>query len=402
MVESLSNMIILIPLVLILIGEIIFYVYYIDNNKKETITYYRDIPSNESPAIVGYMVKENIDGNDIIALILDLWKKEYITVEYRKIDNREQCIIKDTGKDRFMILKDFENYLLDELFKDKKEVVLEEFVSSPKFEMVFKNVGNMIRRRANLKKTHRISYKRLTNKINFLINFIVLGFSIFFPIIYLITHKFLMSVLIGYFINIVVFLLVKKLLVKDKQGTEGLLFGISSVISIVYLSMLVILYLVSSYTYQFNYYFEISNIVISVLLLFSLLIGDYDNKMRLSLIDYIILIYSVVSIVISNLIGICICIIYYSYRLYLKSRKHSYYSDTSEIDKWIALKQFLNDFSNIKDRDLLEIKIWDKYLIYGIAMGVSKKSVLKSAELSNIKLVNESILEKCYSENISF
>ena len=66
MVESLSNMIILIPLVLILIGEIIFYVYYIVSNRKETITYYRDIPSNESPAIVGYMVKENIDGNDII------------------------------------------------------------------------------------------------------------------------------------------------------------------------------------------------------------------------------------------------------------------------------------------------------------------------------------------------
>lgn len=41
-------------------------------------------------------------------------------------------------------------------------------------------------------------------------------------------------------------------------------------------------------------------------------------------------------------------------------------------------------------------------LLYGIAMGVNKKVVIEYAKLANIKLINNSILDKCYSENILF
>ena len=103
-------MILIIVFSLILITEFICYVFYVNSNQKNSIEYYRDIPSNENPALVGLMVKGNVDGNDIVSTILDLWEKEYITVEYRMIDDTQKCILKDSGKDRFLSLKDYENY----------------------------------------------------------------------------------------------------------------------------------------------------------------------------------------------------------------------------------------------------------------------------------------------------
>ena len=124
--------------------------------------------------------------------------------------------------------------------------------------------------------------------------------------------------------------------------------------------------------------------------------------MTLTPIDYIMFLYAIPSMLFGNVIGLCLSIIYLSNRIYLKSPKHSYLSDDNEIDKWIALKKFLNDFSIINQRELMEVKIWDKYLIYGLAMGINKKIILEYAKLSNIKLINNSLLESCYSENILF
>lgn len=395
-------MVLIILMSLLAFFEIVYYFYYIKKQKQEKIEYFRDIPSDEKPAIVGLMVKGNVDGNDIISTILDLWERGYISVEYRIIDDIQKCIIKDTGKDRFMILMDFENYLLDELFKGESEIVFDDFVNSPKFEIVFKNVGKMINRRVNLKKTHKVSYKRLKNKINFLVNYIVLGFALFFPIIYLISKNFLLSVLVGICINLIFFLLIKAILVKEEKSIEVLLFGISSTIATIFFSVLLIVSLISKYTYLNNQFFEIINIAVSILLILCFFIGDYSKKMKITIIDYVVLLYSIVSIPFGNIIGLCLSIIYFSHRIYLKSPKHSYLSDENEIDKWFALKKFLNEFSYISDRELMEVKIWDKYLIYGISMGVNKKIILEYAKLANIKLINGSILDKCYSESIMF
>ncbi len=79
-------------IVIIFLLESIYYIYFINTHKQETIEYFRDIPSNENPAIVGLMVKGNVDGNDIVATILDLWKKDYINVEYRIINGEQKCI----------------------------------------------------------------------------------------------------------------------------------------------------------------------------------------------------------------------------------------------------------------------------------------------------------------------
>lgn len=394
-------MILIIIFSLILIIEFLYYAFYINSNQKNSIEYYRDIPSNENPALVGLMVKGNVDGNDIVATILDLWEKGYISVEYRMINDTQKCILKDSGKDRFLTLKDYENYLLDEIFKENSEVIFEDFVNSPKFEIVFKNVGNMISRRINIKSTHKVSYKKLFNKINFLVNYSVLGFSLFFSIIYMLANDFLISLAISYVVSLMLFVVIRSLLVKNENGIESLLFGITFAISIVYLGLIIIMYLISNFDFQISNTLLIINILASLIFIACLLIGDYDKKIKMTILDYIMIMYSLLSICLGNIVGLCIGIIYYSHRLYLKSPKHVYlYND--EIEKWIALKKFLNDFSYINQRELMEVKVWDKYLIYGISMGVNKKIVLEYAKMANIKLINNTILDKCYSENIMY
>ena len=232
-------------------------------------------------------------------------------------------------------------------------------------------------------------------------NYFVLGFSIFFSIIYILISDFLISLAISYTISITMFVFIKSLLVKNENGIESLLFGMTFALSIIYLGLIIISYLISGYEYQINTYLLITNIITSLMLIICLIIGDYNKKLIMTTFDYIVIIYSILSICFGNLIGLCIGIIYYSHRLYLKSPKHvNLYND--EIEKWIALKKFLNDFSYINQRELKEIKIWDKYLIYGISMGVNKKIVLEYAKMANIKLINNSILDKCYSENIMY
>lgn len=316
--------------ILTLMFECIYYIYFINTNKQEKIEYFRDIPSNENPAIVGLMLKGNVGGNDIIATILDLWEKDYIAVEYRTTNGFQQCIIMDSGKDRFLVLKDYENYLLDELFKDKDEVIFEEFVNSLMYEKTFKN---MINRRVDIKLTHKVSYKRLMSKINFLANYVVLGFAIFFPFIYLISNNFLLSIIVGYTINFALFIFFKSILIKEEHSIESLLFGLTSIIS----GVLIIVYLLGKYTYQYNSYFLLGNISVSILLVLCFFIGDYNKKMVTTIIDYIF-IYSIISVISVDLIGLYICIIYYTHRLYLKSPKHIYLFNDSEVDKWFALR----------------------------------------------------------------
>ena len=60
-------------------------------DKTEKI-YYRDIPSKDSPAIVGKIVKGNVDGNDIIATILDLSYRGYIKIKTEKIKSKEKTL----------------------------------------------------------------------------------------------------------------------------------------------------------------------------------------------------------------------------------------------------------------------------------------------------------------------
>jgi len=60
--------------------------------------------------------------------------------------------------------------------------------------------------------------------------------------------------------------------------------------------------------------------------------------------------------------------------------KRRSYKGKEEFDKWMALKNFLNDFSNLKEYGPKSIIVWEKYLIYGTILGVAK-TVLKALKI---------------------
>lgn len=51
-----------------------------------------------------------------------------------------------------------------------------------------------------------------------------------------------------------------------------------------------------------------------------------------------------------------------------------------EYHKWMALKNFMKDFGRMQEKELPEIKLWEKYLIYATVFGIAKK-LAKTMEL---------------------
>lgn len=44
-----------------------------------------------------------------------------------------------------------------------------------------------------------------------------------------------------------------------------------------------------------------------------------------------------------------------------------------EYQKWLGLKKFMNDFGNFKQKELPEIVLWEKYLVYAVVFGCASK-----------------------------
>lgn len=56
----------------------------------------------------------------------------------------------------------------------------------------------------------------------------------------------------------------------------------------------------------------------------------------------------------------------YSYPAYILNQK-----GVDEVQAWLNLEKYLNDFWNIKDKSLTAIEIWEYYLTYSIALGIN-------------------------------
>lgn len=73
------------------------------------------------------------------------------------------------------------------------------------------------------------------------------------------------------------------------------------------------------------------------------------------------------TLIIPEVIAIFISVVYF---LVVKKRTKKGIEDYA---KWKAFKRFLKDFGKFDDKDLPEVKLWDKYLIYATAFGLAKK-----------------------------
>lgn len=57
---------------------------------------------------------------------------------------------------------------------------------------------------------------------------------------------------------------------------------------------------------------------------------------------------------------------------YLCSKKRTK-EGNEDYNKWMALKNFMKDFGRMQEKELPEIKLWEKYLVYATVFGIAKK-----------------------------
>lgn len=113
---------------------------------------------------------------------------------------------------------------------------------------------------------------------------------------------------------------------------------------------------------------------------------------------YVFIIISLFAIVLNMQLAIGISIIFFAVYIFFKAPKHSNFKQEDYVGKWISFKKYLEDYSMLSEQESNAIVIWEKYLIYAIALGINKKIIKKYAQLNNIKLLNEVYLKRVYVE----
>lgn len=68
-----------------------------------------------------------------------------------------------------------------------------------------------------------------------------------------------------------------------------------------------------------------------------------------------------------------------------------------EQEKWKALKRYMEEYSMLKEREVLELGIWEKYLVYATAFGIGQK-VIKQLKITYPELSEENyVINNDYS-----
>jgi uncharacterized membrane protein len=67
-----------------------------------------------------------------------------------------------------------------------------------------------------------------------------------------------------------------------------------------------------------------------------------------------------------------------------------------EIEEWKALKNYMSDFSLLKDREVPDLILWEKYLVYATAFGIAKK-VIEQLKTVYPEMMNDNYYDNRYA-----
>ncbi len=74
--------------------------------------------------------------------------------------------------------------------------------------------------------------------------------------------------------------------------------------------------------------------------------------------------------------------------IYIMASTKKTIKGNEDYTKWKALKKFMLDFGNMKEKDLPEIVLWEKYLVYAVTLGcatkLAKTMEVKMADMNNV------------------
>ncbi len=91
--------------------------------------------------------------------------------------------------------------------------------------------------------------------------------------------------------------------------------------------------------------------------------------------------------------------------IYLKKKSNEYILLTQngedEYIKWLGLYKFLNDGTLMKEKSVIELPLWEKYLVYATAFGISEK-VIKAIEVNCPNKTDSAMLNNEYYRSRNF
>lgn len=380
---------------------------------KKKFLYYRDIPTNDSPALVGKIIKGHTDGNDIIATILDLTYRGYIRFATEEIKGKEKSVLYLEKSLQTTELKEYEMFLINQIFKGNYRVIFEDYITSSKFKQDFQAFDKMLERRQERKTIYRNSLLKNINKILLLVSYLMFGISIFYSIILpisLIINNIIKFdnekiIIINLIISSIIYLIVAYKYItyigKSTNARENINLNITYIILSIVLGIFVIF---NSYNNIFNLFLEefilykiITNAIIAittVLYMFNII----KHTEKEEYLYYVFIIISLFAIILNIKLTMANIILFFMVYIFFKIPKHNILKEEDYITKWMSFKKYLEDYSMLSEQESNAILIWEKYLIYAISLGVNKKIIKKYASLNNIKLLSEKYLKKVYVE----
>ena len=373
--------------------------------------YYREIPTNDSPAYVGKIVKGHVDGNDLIATILDLSYKGYIRIEIERIKGRDKRVLCLQKNVQSLKLKEHEMFIINKIFKTSNRVVFDDYLKNPKFKQDFKTFDKMMDRRSEIKSRYNNFALKNINKILLLTMFLIFGVIIFYsitlPIVASLTSIFTDNIKIKVIANIIIsmimYLLVSYKYISYINKTTNAQENINLCITYIILSVVICLIVgfvsfekVLGLLYQeLNWYNIFINLILSavtILYMFNIL-----RKKEEYLYCFFIIV-SIIVIITGLKLTMGICIVFFATYIFFKSPKYIKLENDDYIYKWIGFKEYLEDYSLMSDQEENAILIWEKYLVYAISLGVNKKIIRKYGNINNTLLLDELYLKKFYTE----
>ena len=376
-------------------------------------TYYRDIPSKDSPAIVGKIVKGHIDGNDIIATILDLSYKGYIKIEIEQIKGKEKMVLYLDKHLKTTELQEHELFLIKQIFKNNNRILFDDYIKSAKFKQDFKTFDKMLERRVGRQVIKGNSSLKNVNKTLLLLSYVIFGVCVFYslitPIVLLVNNLTKIDTNTTMLINVVISIILYLLLAykyilhieKSTNARENIILKITFIILSLVFGVIIIFNtynnVLNIFYNEFVWYEVIINFITSlVTILYMFNIIKHNSKEEY--LYYIFIIISLFSIILNMKITMGISIIFFIAYIFFQTPKHNNLKDNEYIQRWRSFKNYIEDYSMLSVQEENAITIWEKYLIYAIVLGVNKEIIKKYAQLNNIQILNKVYLKRLYIE----
>lgn len=377
--------------------------------------YYRDIPSNDSPAYIGKIVKGHIDGNDLIATILDLSYRKYIRIEEENIRGKNKKVLYLEKGGNTIELNEYELFILNKIFKNDRKVIFDDYIGSSKFKNDFKTFDDMLERRIRNQTIYKGSIYKNISKIIFLVCFLILGtfmfYSILAPISFGVLNKFNIEnnnlIIINGIVSFVIYLLIAYLYIRYIGESTSMRENINLNITYIILSIVLVCgSIIIKYDNIINilkneivwYKIIIDFIIGMITLLYMFNIIKHTKKQEFWYIFMIIV--GGFSIILNIELTKCICILFITTYIFFKMPKHFKLKNEEYLVKWEGFKKYLEDYSMLSEHEENAILIWEKYLIYAISLGVNKNIINKYGKLGITPLIDEKYLRRFYIEYI--